>query len=292
MSSVSSLQSLVLRASPPSAGPSRSVAARLGQEAVRIAQGGVYRAPSGKEVSVAEAVARAVEGTRELPPTASLPAARARGSAPRVHVLNGTSLEAARALVEAGVSPCVLNFASAKNPGGGFLGGAIAQEEVLARSSALHACLEGRAMYAHHRAQRSPLYTSWVIHSPNVPVFRTDGGELLEEPYLASFLTAAAVNAGVARERGTDVAGAIAGAMRERTARVLAVAEAMGERALVLGAWGCGVFRNDPEMVAGHFDEVLAEMRGAFDVVVFAVLDTSAERRNYAPFARRFAGVT
>ncbi len=70
------------------------------------------------------------------------------------------------------------------------------------------------------------------------------------------------------------------------------VAEAMGERALVLGAWGCGVFRNDPEMVAAHFDEVLAEMRGAFDVVVFAVLDTSAEQKNLAPFARRFGAVT
>lgn len=292
MSSVSSIQSLVLRASPSRTGPSRSVAARLGQEAARIAREGAYEAPSGKSVSIADSVARAVAATREVAPGDALPERAARGAVPRVHVVNATSLEAARALAAAGASPCVLNFASAKNPGGGFLGGAVAQEEMLARSSALHACLDGRSMYAHHRAQRSPLYTSWVIHSPAVPVFRTDDGELLEEPYLASFLTCAAVNAGAARQRGPAVADAIVGAMRARTARVLAVAEAMGERALVLGAWGCGVFRNDPEMVAEHFDEALAEMRGAFEVVVFAVLDTSAELRNLAPFARRFAGVT
>ena len=289
---MSSLRSLLLRTSPSLHGPSRGDAARLGQEAVRIAQAGAYQAPSGRQVAIADAVSRAVRGTRELAPGEPVAGPERSGAAARVHVLNATSLEAARALADDGLAPCVLNFASAKNPGGGFLGGAIAQEETLARSSALYACLEGRSMYEHHRAQRSPLYTSWVIHSPAVPVFRTDAGELLEEPWLASFLTCAAVNAGVARERDASVAARIPSVMRERTERVLAVAEAMGERALVLGAWGCGVFRNDPEMVAAHFDEVLAEMRGAFDVVVFAVLDTSAERKNLAPFVRRFGAVT
>ncbi len=291
---MSSLDSLLVRTTPQVRGPSRGEAARFGQEAVSITRAGAYRAPSGREVAVADAVANAVRATREIAPGEPLAggAPRRGAASARVHVLNATSLEAARALADDGLSPCVLNFASAKNPGGGFLGGAIAQEETLARSSALHACLEGRAMYEHHRAQRSPLYTSWVIHSPAVPVFRTDLGELLEEPWLASFLTCAAVNAGVARERDASVAARIPAVMRERTARVLEVAEAMGERALVLGAWGCGVFRNDPEMVAAHFDEVLAEMRGAFDVVVFAVLDTSAEQKNLAPFARRFGAVT
>src|SRR5688500_2570515 len=57
-------------------------------------------------------------------------------------VNNETTLDAARRLVAAGEKDVMcLNFASAKNPGGGFLGGALAQEECIARASALYPCL-------------------------------------------------------------------------------------------------------------------------------------------------------
>lgn len=74
-----------------------------------------------------------------------------------------------------------LNFASATHPGGGFLSGARAQEESIARSSGLFACLEGREMYSWHRSRLDAMYSDWIIYSPDVPVFRTDDGELLEE---------------------------------------------------------------------------------------------------------------
>jgi uncharacterized protein (TIGR02452 family) len=152
---------------------------------------------------------------------------------------------------------------SAKNPGGGFLTGARAQEESLARASGLYAMLLGDPMYDHHRSLRDPMYTTWVIYSPDVPVFRLDEGPLLDGPYFCSFLTSPAVNVGALRHR--DRRGdEIRRVMHERVERVLGVAALHGHEVLVLGAWGCGVFRNDPRQVAELFRDALAgRFRGA-----------------------------
>ena len=181
-----------------------------------------------------------------------------------------------------------LNFASATSPGGGFLSGARAQEECIARSSGLYACLEHREMYARHRAVLDATYSDYVIYSPDVPVFRSDDGHLLEEPWSMSVLTCPAVNGvGISKyapERATE----IPQVMRERTRKVLAVAAGHGQRRLILGAWGCGAFGRDREMMAGLFAEALAEHGGGvFDEVVFAVTDWSPERRFIGPFFER-----
>src|SRR5262249_925177 len=152
----------------------------------------------------------------------------------------------------------------------------------------LYAMLVGDPMYDHHRAQADPMYTAWVIYSPDVPVFRDDDGRLFDEPYLCSFLTSPAVNVGALhhRDRRGDE---IRHAMLERIERVLGVAALHGHEALVLGAWGCGVFKNDPEQVAKLFRLALAgRFRGAFTRVVFAVLDTSADEHFIGPFEQVF----
>jgi uncharacterized protein (TIGR02452 family) len=71
-----------------------------------------------------------------------------------------------------------------------------------------------------------------------------------------------------------------------RGRRVLEVAAAHGHRRLVLGAWGCGVFRNDPGTVAAMFATEIARARGWFDHVTFAVLDRQRDTPTYAAFAR------
>jgi uncharacterized protein (TIGR02452 family) len=124
-----------------------------------------------------------------------------------------------------------------------------------------------------------------VIYSPRVPVFRDEDGTLLEEPYPVSFLTAAAPNLGAILTSQPGAAGSVPGVLTARARRVLAVAAAHGHRALVLGAWGCGVFRNDPALVARVFAGHLDQMAGWFDRVVFAVLD----RRRGAPTYNAFA---
>jgi uncharacterized protein (TIGR02452 family) len=74
-------------------------------------------------------------------------------------------------------------FASARRPGGGFLTGAQAQEESIARASALHACLRVVGdFYAYQRRRPELTYSDRVIYSPAVPVFRDDTGALLPVP--------------------------------------------------------------------------------------------------------------
>ncbi len=276
----------------PSRGPARAECARQGREAVTIVAEGSYVAPSGARVDVRSAVARAVSATYDYRPEEAVAAPPSPGSkATRVRVVNGTSLASARAMAGGGVTPLVLNFASAKNPGGGFLNGARAQEESLARCSALYASLETSGMYAHHRARSDAMYTDWMIHSPAVPVFRDDeSAALLEEPYLCAFLTTPAPNAGVVLQRDPSRRDEVNRVMTARVSRALAICAAQGHRHLVLGAWGCGVFANDPTVVATAFGaELDGAYAGVFDEVVFAVLDWSEERRFIRPFADRFA---
>ncbi|GAB7029418.1 TIGR02452 family protein [Streptomyces sp. NPDC021749] len=267
----------------------------MAQETERIVAQGVYRAPSGRLVEIAEQVARARAGTRLYgPEPVAVPEPEAGGRETGFEVTGEGSLTAGRRLAGSGGGPvAVLNFASARNPGGGYLNGAQAQEEALCRGSALYACVrEAPEFYAAHRAAPNPFYSDRVILSPGVPVFRDDRGSLLEVPYETGFLTAAAPNAGViARQRPAE-AGRVPAALAVRAERVLEVAAAGGYRQLVLGAWGCGVFRNEPADVARAF---AAQLRGAgrfadrFGRVVFAVLDRRKDSPTRAAFAEAFA---
>lgn len=199
---------------------------------------------------------------------------------PIVEVTTESTFDATRRLVvEEGLEQvCCLNFASAKNPGGGFLGGAQAQEESLSRSSGLYACIEPhKKMYSTNRAFRSCLYTDNMIYSPLVPVFRNEQGALLDKHYLVSVLTVPAVNAGVVRDNEPENAGKIAPVMLSRMEKLLSVAIVQKQTTLVLGAWGCGVFRNNVADVARWFGQQLQSdtFKHAFSRIVFAVYDTS-----------------
>jgi uncharacterized protein (TIGR02452 family) len=197
-----------------------------------------------------------------------------------------TTLEAARRLIAEGHRPAVLNFASATDPGGGFLGGARAQEEYLARSSGLYACIKDNAMYAFHRSRRDHLYTNYAIYSPDVPVFRSDDGSLLDEPYTVGIITCPAVNAGrLAPERR----GEIGPAMWLRVLKVLSIGVEHAHDSIVLGAWGCGAFGNDAGEMAELFRRALEEnFKGAYRQVVFAILDGSRDRRSIGSFQEAF----
>ncbi|MFI2643977.1 TIGR02452 family protein [Streptomyces sp. NPDC018610] len=260
----------------------------IAQQTEQIVMAGAYRTADGRRVPLAAAVEAARDGTRVHGPA---PAAPPRWSPVRttVEVTAESSLEAARRLAG---PVAVLNFASARNPGGGYLNGAQAQEEALCRASALHTCLlEAREFYDHHRAHRDPFYSDRVIHSPAVPVFRDDRGRLLDEPYTVGFLTAAAPNAGVVLRDAPERAAGLPRALAVRAERVLETAAAHGYRRLVLGAWGCGVFRNDPAQVAEAFRAPLApggRFADAFEQVVFGVLDRTPGSVVRAAFVQAF----
>ena len=263
----------------------RRVAAALGRSAVEAAGNGRRLTKSGKKVDWSHYVEAARLAKRSIAPGAPLPAQeRIPFAETRVQVSNDTTLAASLRLVDSGLRPLALNFANGIHPGGGFLEGARAQEEVLCRSSALYQTLVGDPMYEEHRKRPRPDSTDWAIYSPDVPVFRNDDGTELEYPWLLSFITCAAPYAPAI---GQPEAGNL---LQRRILRVLAIAKAFGHSAIVVAAWGCGAFRNDPHRTAGDFGHALEnDFRGVFSDVVFAITDWSPERKYLGPFRDVFA---
>ena len=263
---------------------------------------GSYINRGGVRVDLADDVAAACQGTRSYTPgqTRRLFNDQAHNAADAplyetvFEVTGETSTQAGQRLVlgEGAADVAILNFASARNPGGGYLGGARAQEEDLCRSSALYTTLlEARDYYDAHRENRDTRYSHRVIFSPNVPVYRDDATRLLDAPYQVSYLTSPAPNAGALARHEPSALGEIEGLLAERAGRVLAVAAHHGVQTLVLGAWGCGVFRNDPATVARVFRGHLLDggvFEGRFARVVFAVYDTSSAKTTLTAFRAAF----
>ena len=270
---------------------SREQAAALGHQTVRILEQGQYATATGARVDIAAAAARAAVATVSYPPGEDVAAPQPRFSSTRVEIVNESTLVAALRLVAEGERPVALNFASATRPGGGFLSGARAQEESLARSSGLFACLAGNPMYAFHMARRDSLYTAYVLYSPDVPVIRTDDGTLLDLPWSCSFLTSPAPYTRKVLAVDPARGPAIEAAFRSRIAKVLRVGAAHGHDTIVLGAWGCGAFGGDPHMVAELYAAALAgPFAGAYRRVVFPILDTSKDEGMIGTFRRYLGG--
>uniref|UniRef100_A0A7S1ZHR6 Microbial-type PARG catalytic domain-containing protein n=1 Tax=Trieres chinensis TaxID=1514140 RepID=A0A7S1ZHR6_TRICV len=206
----------------------------------------------------------------------------------RIDIVQETTLSGAQALAQQGKNTCFLNFASGKNPGGGFLRGSEAQEESLARSTGLYFCIGPNnptaiEMYRQNRQNNNfGLYSHGMIYSPRVPIFRDDEGRLLpeEEVVESGVLTCPAPNAGVAAPRlGVSV---VEEEMYERICRIVSAMERHGHNAIVLGSFGCGVFRNCVEHVAQCFAIALAGRK--FDVVRFSLIS----EKDVAVFANIF----
>ena len=268
--------------------------AGVAKETVAIVERGSYTCPSGQVVSIRAEVEAALAGTVLHRPEdlAGLARPGPGPSLARVEVWADSTAGAARRLVEreGTAAVAILAFASAKNPGGGFLGGAKAQEEDLARCSALYHCQRSqRDYYDANRAEPSMLYTDHIIHAPGVPFFRDERLDLLARPFCVGVVTAPAPNAGEHLRRDAHGHAALAAALDRRAERVLRVFAHHGQRTLVLGAWGCGVFRNEPAAVAATFARWLAgDYAGVFDRVVFAILDRSREKDTLRAFERAF----
>ena len=276
----------------------RTSRAEMAKKTVAICDAGHYVAPNGARVAIADDIARAKAGTVLYSPE-NQPVVRTTRTKRTTgfDVRNETAFQALARLATTGNGHLAcLNFASAKNPGGGFLNGSLAQEEALCCASALYPCLlEAPKYYERNRANRSALYLDMAIYSPRVPFFRDDQGVLLTKPVIASVITAPAPNAGaIATNEPTNLQ-YVEPTLKRRAELVLAIADAHEVDVLVLGAWGCGVFRNDPGAVARVFAELLTasgKFAGCFREVVFAVFDRSEGETTYRAFSDQFKGLT
>ena len=272
----------------------KSTRASIAKDTLKILKQGYYTNPQGKQVSIKKAQSSAEQKTKvyraeELEELIKQPIADSSHFETIFEVVNSTTLNCVRALNEKGATEILcLNFASARNPGGGFLKGSEAQEESIARATGLYNCqLKAKPYYDKNRAFESCLYSDYMIYSPRVPLFRNEKGEFMDDYIPVSIITAPAPNAGVIRRQERKNVQHIKPTLIRRIDMVLAIAKQYQHDTLVLGAWGCGVFGNDPEQVAELFMEALQnKYKNQFKKVVFAIY--SKEERFIKPFQERF----
>ncbi len=283
------------RPTPPSVNDKRTERVRVAQETLDILQAGHYTNSQGERIDIATAIQQCQQLTRLYTPAEQLRLPPAHTLTTTLEVVNETTLAGAQRLynTQQFQKIGVLNFASANHPGGGFLGGSQAQEESLARSSALYASLQQCPdYYAYHQhIERSLLYSDQVIYSPQCVVFRHDDGQLLDTPYSVDVITSAAPNRGSIARNEPESLSKINAVLAQRIARFLGIAAAQGCDALVLGAWGCGVFGNDPVQIAATFAAYLGDKgryAHAFRHICFAIPANATTQVNLRAFELAF----
>lgn len=227
----------------------------------------------------------------------------------KIIVSKDRSFEAARKLSQDGYKNiCVHNFASATNPGGGVTKGSSAQEECLCRVSTLYdslvqpMCME--KFYNPHRKQ-SAVHNADCIYSPNVTVFKTDTSNPIQmeekDWYNVNVVTCAApnlrpktqnsFNRNEAKESVFVTDKELLKIHKERLQRILDIAYANENDCVVIGAFGCGAFQNNPNIVARATKEVLLENKGKFKKIVVAVYCTPKDENNYNVFKRSLSSL-
>ena len=264
----------------------------IANDTLHILKAGVYINKQRIIVGTSTALQYAVSHTKLFTPGELAELAKnisTKGFDTKYEVVNETTLDAARRMVSEGeIDPLCLNFASAKNPGGGFLGGALAQEECIARASGLYECLlQAPEYYSYHRNNGTLLYSDHMIYSPKVPVIKDEEGNLLDKIVCTSVITSAAVNAGAIEQNERESIPQIVPVMKIRIDKLLSLCAHNQHEVLILGAWGCGVFRNEPEDIAALFEEALkGKYAGCFKRIVFAV--KTNKDSIIEPFRKRF----
>ena len=177
----------------------------------------------------------------------------------------------------------VLNFASYKNPGGMFLKGSMAQEEALCHESILYNVLSAQRFQdefygPNHNRLNKAMYGDDLIYSRDVLFIDEKAGNTY-----ADVITCAAPNAGTASEICHIKPEIIKANLKSRIQHVLYIALKNDIDVLILGAYGCGVFKNDPYDVAAIFkDELDTTFKGAFEKVIFAI--PNSKSNNYKAF--------
>ncbi len=220
----------------------------------------------------------AVLGSRIYSPDFSLP--RQDTKEERTWILAPITSTAATLQYKEGKT-AVLNFASYKNPGGAFIDGSSAQEECLCHSSCLYNILKYHADYYdwNNEHKNRGLYLNRGIYTPNV-IFYTDLAVLESDTYTVDVITVAAPNWGTASRYNMATLKENVEVLESRINFVLDIAKDNNVDTLILGAFGCGVFKQNAYTVASFFASGLQTMK-PFKKVVFAI----PQGPNYNMFA-------
>ena len=161
----------------------------------------------------------------------------------------------------------VLNFASFTSPGGGYMSGAHAQEEDLCHNSDLYERISPETeFYAYNiKHKNDGAYENRAIFSYDVNFIDPE----TDKEYLVDVVTCAAPNKSVGKYK--TVPWNNSEILKSRIQFVLNIMQAEDIQVPILGAWGCGVFGQDPREVARLFKEELISGKYNFEKVIFAI---------------------
>ena len=253
---------------------------------------------------IRDAIKKSIEGQKLIleTDTFTAPAKDKYAEPAQLKVSKKRTLEAAAGYKDYKV--CAHNFASATNPGGGVERGATAQEEALCRCSGLFLCLKDKKIwngfYQAHRDAQDPLHNDDIIYTPDVPVIKSDTAApkalAKKDRYFVDVLTCAAPNLRPKPNNAYNSGDGMSAIKisdkqlleihEKRLRRMLDVALAEGAEVVVLGAFGCGAFMNNPEVVARAAKNVIPDYCHAFRTIEFAVYCRPDDERNYKVFER------
>ncbi|KAK3701812.1 hypothetical protein QZH41_016337 [Actinostola sp. cb2023] len=266
------------------------------EQTLKVCEDFKYTLENGEEVVWGDfdRVSRDVRKTRLYVGEFELPGRTSSTFTTAIEVVNGDCLEEAIRLQSQGLNPAVLNMASPKRPGGGYLSGAGAQEENLFR----------RTNYVQHLADPDKLFDrkrKWqyrlpeygCVYSTNVQIFRASeaqGYAFLPKPVGMSFLAVPAYPSPPCRvSKGEkELIPVFVEKVKLKIRIMLSVGLDQGHDSLVLSAWGCGAFRNPPKHIARLFKDVLMEPTfiNRYRHISFAIIDDHNARGagNFQPF--------
>lgn len=170
---------------------------------------------------------------------------------------------------------CILNFASAKNPGGGFLRGSMAQEESICYVSTLYHSLIQSDMYEINK--KNPLngiYNDIGIYTNEICIFKLNRDDVnYIDPVYPSVISCPAINKNHALTNNISENN-IYGKMCDRIKLVFEIAKTHNVDILILGAYGCGVFGNNPKDIIEIFNGLIHnDYENIFEQIIFAIPD-------------------
>ena len=210
-----------------------------------------------------------------------------------INVCAGTTFDIARKYRSSG-KIAVLNFANPEHPGGGVQLGAMAQEECLCRSSNLFACINDPNIfedyYGYHRRLKSCFYSDRLIYTKDVTVFKDDSivPQMMPEVewFAVDVITCAAPY--LAKRKYTNTAALLA-LLKKRVKNIFEAARDNDVDCLILGAFGCGAFKNPPSVVAEAFLQTIEDQHYMRDFkIVFAIKPTGEHCPNLSTFCAQF----
>ena len=269
-------------------------------ENVKVFEDTLYRINQMEDIK--EMTFHSIKNQRFISEAEKIPYNEHRYNIPcKIHVTTNRTMEAAYDYV--GSKVAVLNFASATTPGGGVKKGSSAQEECLCRVSNLYLCLTDpkvwNVFYQKNRDAKDNIHTDDIIYTPGVYVLKDDDYNLYDEEdrFNVDVITCAAPNLreNPANSFNADYGKAVNISDEDlykvhfkRARKIMDVAASNNVDVLILGAFGCGAFRNSPEVVAKAYKDAVGLYRHAFKEIEFAVYCPPKDPTNYNVFLKTF----